>query len=118
MSQKSLLYAITCDWYVIIWFSNAAPCRVAGDSACTIPGETSSILFSGEAKTDSTECSTWVFCVIKASKIEMPIDMPMLRTRVRNDVPSYRSCGASVAKATTFSGTKMKPTPAPWIIVL
>ena len=48
--------------------------------------------------------------------IEMPIADPMLRTRLKTDAASVLSRGASVAKASMFSGMKTKPKPSPWMM--
>ena len=47
--------------------------------------------------------------------IEMPIDEPMLRTRLNRLAASVRKRASSVAKATVDSGTKTRPRPSPWM---
>ena len=63
--------------------------------------------------------SAWVVEVLRtriASKIEMPTLLPMLRTRVNSPAASVRRRGSRVPNTTVDSGTKIKPTPKPWVM--
>ena len=59
--------------------------------------------------------TTWVLAIKMASAIEMPALLPRLRDRVKTPVPSGRSDGSRVAKATMVIGVKTKPVPSPWM---
>ena len=54
-----------------------------------------------------------VVLVSCAITIEMPIELPMLRTSVRIAVPSVRRWPGSVANATVLNGTKTRPSAEP-----
>ena len=58
-----------------------------------------------------------VVLVSCAITIEMPIELPMLRTSVRIAVPSVRRWPGSVVNATVLSGTNTRPRPKPWTML-
>ena len=64
----------------------------------------------------SRACISVVVLVRLAITIEMPIELPMLRTRVSMAVPLLRNSPGSVANATVESGTNTRPRPAPWMM--
>jgi hypothetical protein len=66
----------------------------------------------------SAACTICVFCASRKDATETPIELPTLRTRLNNDVPSVRSSDGRVAKATTWSGVKTRPRPAPCVSVV
>ena len=49
---------------------------------------------------------------------EMPIELPMFRSRLNRPAASVRSIGSRVEKVIVLSGTKMKPKPRPWMTPL
>ncbi len=46
---------------------------------------------------------------------EMPMLLPMLRTRLKRAVPCARMAGLKVAKVAVLKGTNTSPMPMPWI---
>ena len=52
----------------------------------------------------SLECMICVLRVSSACTVEMPMLLPMFRSRLNMEVPPERNCGASVAKDTVVSG--------------
>ena len=73
-------------------------------------------LLKGVIPADNSAWFTCVFWVSMTVTAEMPIDEPMLRTRLNSAVASVRKRASSVAKATVDSGTNTSPSPSPWMI--
>ena len=73
-------------------------------------------LLNGVMCSASRACISVVVLVRLAITIEMPIELPMLRTSVSIAVPLLRSSPGSVANATVDSGTNTRPRPAPWMM--
>ena len=63
----------------------------------------------------SRACISVVVLVRLAITIEMPIELPMLRTSVSIDGAAGAQMAGSVANATVLSGTNTRPRPKPWM---
>ena len=49
--------------------------------------------------------------------MDTPTAAPILRDRLNSDAPSVRSSGDSVVNASSCSGVKTRPSPAPWMMI-
>ena len=68
---------------------------------------------SGRSGSTSRECTIWVFWTNKASRIAMPMLLPMLRIKLKMAVPWVSTERGKVEKLIVLSGTKTNPSPKP-----
>jgi hypothetical protein len=63
----------------------------------------------------NSACAMTVLRTSRVCTSEMPMLLPMLRTRLKRAVPCARISGLKVAKVAALNGTNTNPTPIPWI---